>query len=206
MTAPEANPRLGVILAGGQSRRMGGTEKSLIDLAGKPLAGHVLDRLRPQVGAVVLNANGDAVRFAALGLHVVADRRSGYHGPLAGIEATLATARLFLPQATHVVSVPADTPFIPDDLAARLQEKASGGKIVIAASNDRPHPAVALWPLAALPSLARFLDEGDERSVLAFATAFGCAVAEFPPDRGKDPFFNINTPQDLAAASQQVGR
>lgn len=210
MTPIEPANILGLILAGGQSRRMDGVEKSLLQLGAKPLAQWVRDALLPQVGSIALNANGDPERFAALGLPVIADRISGAQGPLAGIHAGMAYARQTLPDVSHVLSVPADTPFIPANLAESLAKAASAGHHVsLAGSCGSIHPAVGLWPVSLAGELEAFLAAGSQRRVLAFAQACGHASVEFAlVDRGgkqHDPFFNINTALDLQAARNIAG-
>ncbi len=184
----------GVILAGGQSRRMGGLDKALLPLAGRPLVGHVLDCLTPQVEQVLVSANGDPARFAAWGCKVVADARP--QGPLSGILSGLNEAAFL--GATHVVSTPVDTPFLPDDLVPRLLSAArsSPGGLALARTADGNHPATALWPVALAPALAAFLANG-EAKVTRFTDAHHAAFADFPDPRA---FLNLNTPEDLAAA------
>jgi molybdopterin-guanine dinucleotide biosynthesis protein A len=184
----------GVILAGGQGRRMGGADKAFLPLAGKPLIRHVLDRLRPQVESVVLSANGDPSRFAEFGCPVVPDEAS--QGPLSGILAALRHAEML--GATHVVSTPVDTPFLPHDFVARLQEAAATAPdgLALARTADGDHPTSALWPVSLAPALAAFLAEGGAK-VTRFTNAHGAAQADFPDATG---FMNLNTPAELAAA------
>ncbi|MBV9219614.1 MAG: molybdenum cofactor guanylyltransferase MobA, partial [Methylobacteriaceae bacterium] len=140
----------GVILAGGLARRMGGGDKCLLPIAGRPMLAHVVERLAPQCARLVLNANGDPGRFAAYGLPVVADDVSGFAGPLAGILAGLDWAATEAPGLAWVVSVAADTPFVPVDLVARLHagRKAEKADLACASSAGRTHPVNALWPIA----------------------------------------------------------
>jgi molybdopterin-guanine dinucleotide biosynthesis protein A len=184
----------GVILAGGQGRRMGGADKSFVTLAGRPLICHVLDRLRPQVDSVILSANGDPARFAELGCVVVPDEAS--QGPLSGILAALRHAAAL--GATHVVSTPVDTPFLPPDFVARLQAAAahSPDGLALARTADGDHPTSALWPVSLAPALAAFLAEGGAK-VIRFTDAHSAARAEFSDAMG---FMNLNTPAELAAA------
>ncbi len=194
-----------VILAGGLARRMGGGDKALQRLRRRPLLDHVLDRVRPQVGAVALNANGDPARFAGFGVPVLADPLPGNPGPLAGILAGMRWARRAHPGATMLLSVPTDTPLLPADLVARLRQAKAGqgGAIVCAASQGRLHPVIALWPVALAEALAEALDAG-VRAVADFAAPHGLAVAAFEP-AGADPFFNVNAPADLAVAARLLG-
>lgn len=195
----------GLILAGGRSSRMGGGDKVLRPLGGRPLLAHAIERLAPQVGALALNANGDPDRFAAFGLTVVADTIAGHAGPLAGILAGMEWA-IGRPGTTHIVSAAGDTPFFPGDLVARFLA-ANGGemsRIVIAASSGRRHPVFALWPVALRQALADHMAAAGNLSVSGFAERHGCTVCDFTASRpgaaSIDPFFNINTPADLAAA------
>lgn len=199
-------PTLGVVLAGGLGRRMGGMDKSLLLLNGRPLLSHGLDRLAPQCDRLVINANGDPSRFAAFGLPVLPDPMPEHLGPLAGILAALEWAASHRPEIEWVLSAPADTPFLPVDLVARLHEAraASRARWACAASGSRMHYAVALWPVDLKDDLRHALMAGT-RSIREWAEGYdmGCARWETEPF---DPFFNINTPDDLFAASAMVGR
>ncbi|WP_292527990.1 molybdenum cofactor guanylyltransferase MobA [Methylocystis sp.] len=190
---------IGVILAGGLARRMGGGDKPLVKISGKPILEHVIDRLKPQCAALAINANGDPARFARFGLPVVADSVEGFAGPLAGVLAGMdfAAAR----GAADVLSAPGDTPFLPADLLSRLQaaRKRAGASIAVAASNARTHHAVALWPVALRDELRRALMEEGERRVSAFIAHFANVIVEWPVEP-YDPFFNVNRPEDMASA------
>jgi molybdopterin-guanine dinucleotide biosynthesis protein A len=192
---------VGVVLAGGLARRLGGGDKPLRMLAGATLLDHALARIRPQVSAIVLNANGDPSRFAAWDLPVVPDPVADTPGPLAGVLAGMLWARAHRPGAEDVLSVPSDTPFLPRDLLARLSAaRADGAAIACAASGGRSHPVVGLWPVRLADALARALADG-ERKVETWAARHGLAVAAFdagPPD----PFFNVNTQEDLHEAAR----
>jgi molybdopterin-guanine dinucleotide biosynthesis protein A len=170
---------------------MGGADKALLPLAGQPLIAHVHARLAPQVAQVLISANGDPGRFAALPCRVMADARP--QGPLSGVLAALLAARE--DGATHVVSTPVDTPFLPGDLVARLVAAAGGG-LAVAASPGGLHPACALWPVALVPALSDYLAGGEAR-VGGFTRAQGAGLAQFADD---GPFLNLNTPEDLARA------
>lgn len=197
----------GVILAGGLATRMGGGDKGLLALAGRPLMAHVIDRLAPQVAALAINANGDPARFAGFGLPVLADGVPDRPGPLAGVLAAMdwAAAR----GARAVVTVPADTPFLPADLVARLGIAMGPERPAVAASAEaeggvRVHPTCGLWPVALRERLRGDLAAGTRR-VMVWAAAQGAAQALLP--RGAvDPFFNVNTPADLAAAEAIAGK
>ncbi len=190
---------IGVILAGGLARRMGGGDKPLVDIAGRPILQHVIDRLRPQCAALAINANGDPARFSAFGLPVVADSVEGFAGPLAGVLAGMDFAAES--GASDVLSAPGDTPFLPADLIARLlaAREGAGARIAVAASNGRTHHAVALWPVALREELRRALVEEGERKVSAFIGRFENVVVDWPAEP-YDPFFNVNRPEDLACA------
>jgi molybdopterin-guanine dinucleotide biosynthesis protein A len=184
-----------MILAGGLSRRMGGGDKGLLQLGDRPILGHVIDRIGPQASALALNANGDAARFAEFGLAVVADPVPGFAGPLAGILAALS----WMPTATHVLTVPADTPFLPRDLAARLRMAVRDpGDSIIAARGGRRHPVVGLWPIGCRDRLEAALRQG-LRKVEAWTERVDARVVSFD-EAPANPFFNVNTPDDLATA------
>jgi molybdenum cofactor guanylyltransferase len=184
----------GVILAGGEGRRMGGADKALLPFAGRPLIAHVLDRLEPQVDRVLISANGDAARFAGFGCTVVPDARP--QGPLSGVLSALNAAAAL--GATHVVSSPCDTPFLPGDLVPQLllASEASSERLALAVTQDGAHPATAIWPVGLAPALAEFLATG-EAKVTRFTAAHNAARAAFPDARA---FLNLNTPEDLASA------
>jgi len=193
------SPRIiaGVLLAGGLSRRMGGGDKSLRVLAGATILARVIERARPQVTALVLNANGDPARFREFGLPVVGDSIPDFAGPLAGVLAGLDWTQSHLAGATHVASFATDTPFLPVDLVARLTAAVSDGKhdLACAASNGRTHPVFGLWPLALREDLRAALQSG-MRKVDQWTARHWLAVVEFPA-QPYDPFFNTNTPEDL---------
>lgn len=190
-----------VILAGGKATRMGGGDKPLKTIAGEPILSRVIARVgRPGI-PLVLNANADPKRFAAFGLPVVADTMSDYPGPLAGILAGLDWAAAQT-NVTDVLSVPGDCPFIPTDLAERLEtaRQAAGVPLSCAGSGGWTHPVIGLWPVSIRENLRAALAEG-ERKIDRFTARFGCATAEWPV-RSHDPFFNVNTPEELAEAER----
>lgn len=201
------NQPLGVILAGGLATRMGGGDKGLLDIGGQTLLARVIDRISPQVGALALNANGDPARFCEYGLPVLGDSIDGFAGPLAGVLAGLDWAADMGAEA--IVTVAADTPFFPRDLVTRLQRAAIAGKtpVALAATPDPKrgmarHPTFGLWPVALRADLRSALNDG-LRKVVLWTDKHGAATALF--QSGKiDPFFNVNTPQDLACAKQIV--
>jgi molybdopterin-guanine dinucleotide biosynthesis protein A len=181
----------GLVLAGGQGRRMGMVDKGLVELHGKPLVAHVLARLAPQVGALIVNANRNVERYAALGHPVVGDAIGGYAGPLAGLHAgLLATSTPF------VATSPCDSPFLPSDLVARLAGALDATvDIAVARTFDQPHPVFALVRRDVLPHLARFLDQGGRKIDAWYASL---RLTEVAFDDEADAFRNINTPQELA--------
>jgi len=193
---------VGVLLAGGLSRRMGGGDKSLRLLGGKPLLQHVIDRLRPQVAALVLNANGDPARFAAFGLPVVADSVADFAGPLAGVLAGLDWAAEHHPECAHIVSVATDAPFLPADLVARLTEGIArpGTDLACATSGGQPHPVIGMWPVRLRDDLRRALVAEEIRKVDVWTARYQLATVDFPTDP-IDPFFNANRPEDLERAA-----
>ena len=192
----------GVLLAGGQSQRMGGGDKCLRLLAGKPILAHIIERAQPQVAALVLNANGDPARFAAFGLPIAADGVAGFAGPLAGVLAGLDWAAENLPGATHVASFATDAPFLPRDLVAMLREGMRAGifDLACAGSGGRTHPVFGLWPLALREDLRAALASG-VRKVDQWTAGYRLVEVEFPA-APIDPFFNANRPEDLAEAER----
>lgn len=197
---------LAVVLAGGLARRMGGGDKPLRHLAGRPLLDHVLGRLRPQAAAVILNANGDPARFAAWGLPVVGDGLPDHPGPLAGILAALDWAATQRPDLPWVASVPGDSPLIPTDLVARLHQAraAAGVPLACARSAGQTHPPIGLWPVALREDLRAAL-QGGERKIDRWTARHGIAWADWPADP-IDPFFNANAPEDLAEAERLLAQ
>ncbi|CUH67559.1 Molybdenum cofactor guanylyltransferase [Thalassovita gelatinovora] len=191
----------GVILAGGSARRMGGGDKCLLALGGRPLLAQVIDRFRPQVGAMMLNANGDPARFADCGLPVVADDFADA-GPLAGVLAALDWAAG--QGATQVATVAADTPFLPPDLVLRLQQGRGQAPIALATTPDpenrsRLHPTFGLWSVDLRPGLRAALQQGS-RKMGHWAEAQGAARVIFDSPQAQQWFFNVNTPDDLVRA------
>jgi len=187
----------GVILAGGMGRRMGGVDKGLVALDGKPMVEHVLARLAPQVDAVLINANQNLERYARLGVPVVPDAIPGFAGPLAGLHAGLAAAT-----TEFVATVPCDSPFLPHDLVARLMADlvAHRAELAVARTFDQPHPVFALVRRRVFAHLASFLDGGGRKIDAWYATL---ATVETAFDDEADAFRNINTGAELAAAARR---
>jgi molybdopterin-guanine dinucleotide biosynthesis protein A len=194
----------GALLAGGRSLRMG-RDKCLVEIAGTPMVAHAIARLRPQVHRIVIVANGDLGRFSGTCLPVVSDTVEGHAGPLAGLHAAMEWAVSETPDARFVATVPVDTPFFPGDMVARLKAallKSDVGS-AIAASGDTRHPVAGLWEVALIGEVEDALHAG-VRAMTRFAEMQKSAVVDFPPvqlgERTIDPFFNVNTPDDLAQA------
>jgi molybdopterin-guanine dinucleotide biosynthesis protein A len=198
-------PTIGLLLAGGLARRMGGGDKCLRPLGGRPMLAHIIERARPQVSALVLNANGDPTRFASFGLPVVVDISvsAGFLGPLAGVLTGLDWARCHRPDIDWVATFATDAPFFPRDLVARLHQAIAreDADMACARSGSQDHPVFGLWPVRLYDSLyAALVDEG-VRKVDVWTARFKLAVAEFAVDPF-DPFFNANRPEDLAEAER----
>ena len=185
----------GIVLSGGKGRRMGGVDKGLVDLGGKPMVAHVLSRLAPQVGDVLVNANQNLDRYRALGYPVVPDEVGGFAGPLAGLHAGLTRAT-----RDFAITVPCDSPFLPETLVARLAEALlrEGAQLAVARTFDQPHPVFALVRRDVLPGLAAYL-AGGGRKIDAWYAAL--AVVEVGFDDEADAFRNINTAAELEAAA-----
>ncbi|WP_088344318.1 MULTISPECIES: molybdenum cofactor guanylyltransferase MobA [Rhodomicrobium] len=197
---------IGIILAGGLSRRMGGGAKALMPLAGRPMVAHVIGRIAPYVDACVLNVNGDASAFAQFGLPIVADSFGDYAGPLAGLLSGMRWAAEHRLEARWVVTAPCDTPLLPENYVDALAaEGPDGATVVIAASGGREHFASGLWPVALADELAAFLASG-ERRIQSWIERNPNKTLTFPLiDDGRggvDPFFNVNTPEELAMAER----
>lgn len=199
---------LGVILAGGMARRLGGLDKPLLNLAGRPLLSHVIDRLGPQTSGLAISANGNPARFERFAFPVLPDvpEASGL-GPLSGVLAGLLHAQARGHQA--IVTVPSDTPFLPLDLVRGLRSAAYAQDAAFAfaearraAGQYRAHPVCALWPVSGLDALRDALSTGS-LAVGRFLDRAGAARIAFPAE-DRDPFFNINTPDDLATAEAMM--
>ena len=205
MTVSESASTLGLILAGGLARRMGGGDKARLALRGITILDRVLARLRPQCGAMLINANGDPARFADTGLPVVADSVPDFAGPLAGVLAGLDWAAANRPDLAWMASVPGDCPFLPADLVARLHaaRAADNKPLACARSGEWRHPVVGLWPVSLRDDLRNALVEEGLRKIEIWTARHGVAIAEWPAEP-VDPFFNVNTPDDAAAAERMA--
>jgi molybdenum cofactor guanylyltransferase len=198
----------GVLLAGGQSRRMFEAariagDKGLLELAGQTMLGRVIAALAPQVDAMVINANGEPARFAAFNLPVVPDTVGGFAGPLAGVLAGMRWSQANTPQATHIATVSTDAPFLPADLVAQLAAGLLHNPIALARSGGELHPVIGLWPVRLAGDLEAAL-EGGVRKVLAWTDRHGTSAVDFDfiklGEARIDPFFNANTPEELDEA------
>ena len=194
---------LGLVLAGGLARRMGGGDKPLKTIGGVTILNRVLSRLRPQCASVIINANGDPKRFAATGLPVVADDVPNFAGPLAGILAGLDWAAAHAPDVAYVASAPGDCPFLPRDLVGRLHQARQQANLPLACarSGEWRHPVVALWPVALRDDLRAAVTEDGLRKIEVWTARHGVALADWPA-APVDPFFNVNTPEDAAEADR----
>ena len=205
MNQVDADPRrvVGVLLAGGQARRMGGGDKCLRHLANKPILAHVIERIVPQVDGLVLNANGDPARFAAFDLQVLPDVVGDFAGPLAGVLTGMEWAAANRPDCPWIVTIATDTPFLPADLVAAMVEarEREGAELACAVSNGRTHPVFGLWPVALADALRKAMVEEDIRKVDRFTGRYRLAEAAFPT-APIDPFFNTNRPEDLEEAER----
>ncbi|MGB3388014.1 MAG: molybdenum cofactor guanylyltransferase MobA [Pseudaminobacter sp.] len=194
---------LGVVLAGGLARRMGGGDKPMREIGGRTILDHVIERLAPQCDGLVLNANGDPARFAAFGLPVVADTVADNPGPLAGVLAALDWTAQYRPQVQWVVSVAGDCPFLPHDLVSRLHEarQREDAELAVAASGGRSHPVIGLWKVALRGELRHALVDEDLRKIDRWTVRYRLATVDWPVEP-VDPFFNANTVEDLSAAER----
>ncbi len=198
----------GVLLAGGLSRRMGGGDKCLRGLGGRPILARIVERAAPQVGALVLNANGDPARFDDFGLPVAADVVEGYAGPLAGILTGLDWAAANAPGAEWLASFACDAPFLPEDLVARMMAavEAEGADLACAVTHGRTHPVFGLWRSSLREDLRRAMVEEEMRKVDRWTARHRLVEVDFPdletPAGPLDPFFNTNRPEDLEEAAR----
>jgi molybdenum cofactor guanylyltransferase len=193
----------GVVLAGGRAQRMGGGDKPLREIGGHTILARVIGRLESQCECLLLSANGDPLRFAPFGLPVIADGVKQHPGPLAGILAGLDWAATHRPNAQWIVSAPGDCPFLPRDLVARLRQavSAQGAELAVAASQGRSHPVIGLWKVGLRDALREALLVEGLRKVRDWTGRYRVATVAWPADP-LDPFFNVNTAEDLAEAER----
>jgi molybdopterin-guanine dinucleotide biosynthesis protein A len=198
---------IGVVLAGGLARRMGGIDKSLREVGGRTLLEHVVARLRPQCDGLVLSANGDPARFSSFGLPVIADAIEGHLGPLVGVLSALDWTATHRPDAEWVVSAACDCPFLPRDLVQRFHERRAieQAQLAFATSKGQQHPVFGLWPVALRGDLRRALVVEDIRKVESWTARYRVVAVSWPAEP-LDPFFNANTLADLAEAERLAPR
>jgi molybdopterin-guanine dinucleotide biosynthesis protein A len=204
-TDPEIPPTVGAILAGGLARRMGGGDKSLHLVGGRTVLARLTDRLAPHVTRLIINANDDPGRFQGLDVPIVPDGLPDHPGPLAGVLAALEWTAATEPAIEWVVTVPGDAPFLPADLVPRLHAARRRGNAVFACAGSlgRTHPVVALWPVLIRNELRTAVAVGGIRRIDRFTGRHSCAVEQWDTDP-VDPFFNVNTPEDLIEADRLV--
>ena len=192
-----------MLLAGGSARRMGGGDKCLRSLGGRPLLAHVMESMAPQVEELILNANGDGDRFEPFGLAVVSDSFPCLAGPLAGILAGMEWLQVHRPGVDLMVSVPADGPFVPGDLVSRLLAGKGAARIACARSGGRSHPPIALWDVTLAEDLRRAMEDEEMRKIDRWTARYPIFHADWP-NEPFDPFFNVNQPDNLAEAGQII--
>ena len=201
-------PVVGVLLAGGRARRMGGGDKCLLDLGGVPVLARVIARVEGQVDTIMLNTNGDPARFAAFGVATAADGVGGFAGPLAGVLSGMEWALRHVPGARWIASFPTDTPFLPLDLVARMRAavSAEGAELATVFSGSRAQPVFGLWPVDMAADLRRGLAVDGVRKVDKWTRRWRRAAVVYDAGDGgvADPFFNINRPEDLDLARQAL--
>lgn len=200
---PNIPSTLGVLLAGGLARRMGGGDKPMRTIGGRTILERVIARLTPQCDRLILNANGDPARFSAFGLTVIADDVPDYPGPLAGILAALDWTAANRPEVEWVLSAAADCPFLPRDLLARLHEARAkeNAQLAVAASSGQSHPVIGLWRVDLRDALRHSLTVEDIRKIDRWTARYRLATASWPTEP-LDPFFNANTVEDVAEAER----
>ncbi len=203
----EQNKVVGCVLCGGKSRRMGGADKALLDFDGISLLEHVSARLQGQVQQVIVSVNEPSDLHKRLELPLLADELSGHLGPLAGIHAALSWVEQHAPDADNVMTVAVDTPFFPPDMVETLlsYKEANSERPIICSSGERDHFALGLWPVALAGPLKEYLLDGG-RSIKGFFQSHPPIIVAFDHQRAVDPFFNINTPEDIPVALEHLAR
>ena len=198
---------VGVILAGGLARRMGGGDKSMLKLGGRRILDYVIESAQNQLQTVIINANGDPQRFAEFNLPVQADIVPDFAGPLAGVVSAMAWVRQNKPSITHIITLAADTPFFPADYVTRMLElmQLKGQRLARASYQGRTQPVFGLWPVDLFDDLYKALVEDDIRKVDRFTAPYGVADVAFD-ELTHNPFFNVNKPEDIAIGEQQLAQ
>ena len=196
---------VGVLLAGGKSRRMGGGDKCLLQLGGKTILQHAIDRATPQVGNLILNINGDPDRFSHYNLNIVSDDIGNFAGPLAGVLTGMHWVMENHPECKWIVTFPTDTPFFPIDLASKLYGAVSDNKaeLACAASGGRHHPVFCIWPVNLFAALKVAMEDDGVRKIDDWTSDYNLEVVKFEFTK-IDPFFNINRPEELQYAETLV--
>jgi len=197
------DPVFGILLAGGLARRMGGGDKGLKTILGQSILSRIAAIIKPQCAGLLVNANGEAERFADFGVPIVPDDVPGFAGPLAGILAGLDWIAAHRTECTYAISIPTDTPFLPADLVTRLEKARvqAGAEIACATSGGWTHHVIALWPVTLRHDLRHALVDEDIRKIGRVIQRFKMAYADWPVEP-YDPFFNANEPQDIATAEK----
>jgi molybdopterin-guanine dinucleotide biosynthesis protein A len=205
MTDVPIPPTVGLVLAGGLARRMGGGDKARLKIGRSTILNRVLTTLSEQCADIIINANGDPERFADTGCVVVPDNVPGHPGPLAGVLAGLDWLAAQNNRIEWILSVPGDCPFLPDDLVEKLhlarRKMGAGVPLACARSGEWRHPVVGLWPVALRENLRKALVEDDLRKIEVWTAQHGIAIADWPAEPF-DPFFNVNTPEDAERATR----
>lgn len=194
---------LGVILAGGQSRRMNGQDKSLIELGGETLIKRAIKRLKSQTPKIIISTNSNSQSYLEFNLPITKDEITNYAGPLAGILTAMRWAQANKPNFKQIITIAVDTPFFPNDYTKTMLDKHHGKtQITIANSNGRNHPVFAIWDISLAEDLQKFLVDEGNRKVMVFAERYNFTTQKFDDKSGVDPFFNINTYEDLTEAQK----
>jgi molybdenum cofactor guanylyltransferase len=198
-------PTIGLLLAGGQSSRMGGGDKPLLQIGHVPILDRIIDRMKDQCSELLLNANGDPERFANYDMIIIRDDIDGFKGPLAGILAGMDWTARNRPEIGWIASIATDTPFIPRTLVGSLHDQIlrSGSRLACAGSGGWTHPVIGLWPVMLREDLRQALTQEGLRKIDAWTARYGVTVHEWPIVQF-DPFFNANTPEDIIEAENLV--
>ena len=194
------NPMIASIMIGGQSKRMGGGIKSLQEFNNKKIFDRILEKISPKIEKIIINCNSEEKKFTKYKLPIFRDLKEGYLGPLAGIHSAMKWIIDFSPEVKWLITLPGDTPFIPDDLVSQFKKKISTNlKIILVKSNNKTHPAIGLWNTDLFNSLDKALDSGT-RKILNWAELHPIEYLNYEYEK-YDPFFNINTEEDLKEAA-----